>query len=58
VGAPGERFLANMVRRLFDMEGVPLRLHIRCVGFLGGLDGWMVEGGWRSTNAWAGASCS
>lgn len=30
VGAPGERFLAGLLRRLFDLDGVPLRLHIRC----------------------------
>ncbi|KAI8465792.1 MAG: P-loop containing nucleoside triphosphate hydrolase protein [Monoraphidium minutum] len=29
VAQPEERFLANLVRRVFDLQGVPLRMHIR-----------------------------
>jgi predicted GTPase len=29
VTAPEERFLASLLRRLFDLEGVPLRLSVR-----------------------------
>lgn len=37
ISEPEERFLAGVVRRAFDLEGVPIRLHVRWVrvGWLG-----------------------